>query len=301
MIFVEDLNSTELGLKMGPKDMGKRDIDELFNAALDVAELPGTSSPKYVRAEAQQEAEIDGAVWVAQAVVSASSGSNTQLYDQTWQLYQRHGLRHVKDGATLLEIVKSVNRSRENAFAKFENHIRAFMQVRNYSSSESIRYLCSGLLPRIIHSTNENYFALLAQTRELHLAHTDFWEGGPAASLITYHSEKLLMARLHAVHRRDFILQMHVYLQDSAQKQFYHDTTTESLWGHIASLATAMGWERVTEVLVVEEEMEERFETVVMEVGEEMEAMVGEEVAVPSPQYAAIARVEPYIRNLTWE
>jgi len=98
-----------------------------------------------------------------------------------------------------------------------------------------------------VYATYENYFALLAQTRELHLAHTDMWEGGPAATLITYHSEKLLMARLHAVHWRDLIFRcMHVYLRDSAQKQFYHDTMTESLWGRIASLASTLGTRKTT-------------------------------------------------------
>jgi len=39
MVFGEDLNLLELGLKMGPKDMQKRNVDKLFDVALDVAEL----------------------------------------------------------------------------------------------------------------------------------------------------------------------------------------------------------------------------------------------------------------------
>mmetsp|Transcript_5012 Transcript_5012/g.7695 ORF Transcript_5012/g.7695 Transcript_5012/m.7695 type:complete len:256 (+) Transcript_5012:1679-2446(+) len=240
MIFGEEVNSVELGLKMGPPDMRKRDIDKLFDAALDVAEFPGTLSPKYVRQEGQREAEVDGAVKVVQAVVSVTRGANTRLYDFTWQSYNRHGMRHIKDPATLIDTIKGVYKSQENAFTKFENRIRAFMQVRNYSKSDITRYLCSGVLPGIVHATYDNYFALLAQARELHMAHTDLWEGGPAASLVAYHSEKLLFCRMHAIHRQDMIYQVYMYLRDSARKKFYHDSMTESLWGRIASLTTAM-------------------------------------------------------------
>jgi len=72
-------------------------------------------------------------------------------------------MRQIKDAATLIDTLKGVWKSQENAFTRFENRIRAFMQVRNYSGSDITRYLCGGLLPRIVHSTYKNCYALLAQ------------------------------------------------------------------------------------------------------------------------------------------
>lgn len=220
----------------GPPGMRAKDVDELFEAALDVSELPGTSVSKYVKAEAQLEAETQGAMQVAQAVIQAQGGSGSKVYDQTWMSIRRHGLRYVKDGATLLEVTKNVKKAKEAAFQKQTNRIFDFMIRRNYDEGEVDLYLASGFLPRIVAASFENYYSLLVQARELHMSHPEPWDGGPADTLVQHHSEKLLMLRMNAESRRDLILRTYAYLRDSAQKSYYHESQTEALWDRMSTL-----------------------------------------------------------------
>lgn len=222
--------------KAGPPGMRLKDTDELFEAALDVAELPGTSISKYIKAEAQMDAETQGAMQVAQAVIQAHGGSGAKVYDQTWMSIRRHGLRYVKDGRSLLEVAKNVMKAKDTAFTKQSNRIFDFMTRRNYEEDEIDVYLASGFLPRIVAASFENYHALLVHARELHMNHPDPWEGGPACTLITYHSDKLLTIRMNAESRRDMILRTYVHLRDSAQKSFYHESITEAIWDQMSTL-----------------------------------------------------------------
>lgn len=221
----------------GPPGMRTKDTDELFEAALDVSELPGTSVSKYIKAEAQLDAETQGAMQVAQAVIQAHGGSGAKVYDQTWMSIRRHGLRYVKDGATLLEVTKNVKKAKEAAFTRQTNRIYDFMCRRNYNEEEIDLYLAGGFLPKIVAASFENYYSLLVQARELHMNHPDEWEGGPAASLINHHSEKLLTIRMNADSRRDLILRTYVHLRDSARRSFYHESQTEALWDRMATLS----------------------------------------------------------------
>jgi hypothetical protein len=111
------------------------------------------------------------------------------------------------------------------------------MYHRHYDAEVIDDYVKHGFLSRLTQITFRNYSSLLSTLRQL-AYHPKFWGEGPAQSMLTFHSDKLLQVREHALTRQAPILQTYIYLQDAKAKSFYHESMTESLQDRLADLST---------------------------------------------------------------
>ena len=203
---------------MGPEGMSKKATDELFETTMDVTALPGTCTSKYLHLNAGQQAEVNGEIQVTTAIVQAISGSTSNVYDATWKQMNRHGLRLVKNGDTLEDVVSNVYEGRDTVFEAQANRIRVFMSNHYYNDQEIEEYLHGGLLSKIIQASWDYYYNLLVAARELNTKHHEYWATGPAFSMLKYHSDKLQLIQMNSDSRQQLILYSYGYLQDATKK-----------------------------------------------------------------------------------
>jgi hypothetical protein len=233
-IFGMAINGREIAAAAGPPDMRTRDADELFNAAVDVTSLPGMFSG----GGSAQNDEVERTTQMAASLLSTAIGKKAQIHDSLWKTAKRHALNQIRTVDGLFKFVKKVGKAENPAFEQQENALQLFMYHRHYDAEVIDDYVEHGFLSRLTQRTFQNYSSLLSAIRQLAYDHPKFWGEGPAKSMLTFHSDKLLQVREHALTRQALILQTYIYLRDAKAKSFYHESMTESLWDRLADLST---------------------------------------------------------------
>jgi hypothetical protein len=151
---------------------------------------------------------------------------------------KRHALKQIRMVVSLFKFVKRVGKAETPALEQQENALQLFMYHRHSDAEVIDNYIEHGFLSRLTQSTFQNYSSLLSTIRQLAYDHPKFWGEGPAKSMLTFHSDKLVQVREHALTRQALTLQTYIYLRDAKSKSFYHESMTESLWDHLADLLT---------------------------------------------------------------
>jgi hypothetical protein len=148
-------------------------------------------------------------------------------------------MRQINSATSLFKFVKAVGKAEEPAFEQQENALQLFMFSRHYDENAINEFTIHGLLPRLTRATLKHYSSLLSTIRQLAFDHSEqAWSKGPAQAMLSFHSDKLLQVRSHALTRKALILQTYVYLRDASAKGFYHESMTESLWTRLAELSS---------------------------------------------------------------
>ena len=232
-VFGMSINGTKLDKAIAPADLRTKEQSEFYNAAVDVTSLPGGWNPQKGRGlqdellfnESQKVASLAATILAASTRVR----SNMEIRDTSYNSLTRHSMGRIRDRESLFEFVGKLSRSREPAFQQQANLIQQFMYARHYSEAYATEYLQNGLLPRLVRLTFENFYELANAIRQLAFDHPN-WETGPSKAMLEHHADKLWSIREMAITRKQLILQMYVYLQDSQAKGFYHESMSEALW-----------------------------------------------------------------------
>jgi hypothetical protein len=233
------ITGVEIDQATGPPDSRRKDVGELYNTAVDITALPGMLGSNRGMEETSEDARntTEMAATLIASVVGRSQRSSS-IHDSMWQSIRRHALSQIKGPDSLFKFVKAVDKDREAAFEKQDFAIQNLLSHRHYSEASIEEYLLNGLLPRLTRESFRCYTNLLSAIRQLAYDHIDrgLWDGGPAKSMLDYHSFKLLQVRRHAMSRKMLILRTYVYLRDADAKGFYHASMTETLWDRVAQL-----------------------------------------------------------------
>jgi hypothetical protein len=217
---------------MGPEDFRTKDTTELYNAAADIAAIPGMLGVnRSLDEDARNTTEM-----AATLIATAVGNGRRSIHDSMWQGARRNALDQIKDREGLFSFVKAVDKDKEAAFEKQDQAIQTLLFHRHYSETSIDEYLRNGLLPRITRESFRCYSNLLSTIRQLAFDHGTLWEGGPAKAMLDYHSFKLLQARRHALSRKMLVLRTYAYLRDAESKSFYNESMTEGLWDRLAVL-----------------------------------------------------------------
>jgi hypothetical protein len=158
-----------------------------------------------------------------------------EIQDTSWNCTIRHSLGKVKNREDLFDFVKKLRKSKKAAFKQEANLMQHFMHQRHYNGKFIREHSRSSLLSLITKRSYRSFFDLGDAVRQLAF---DFgqWEGGPAKSMLLFHSEKLMEICLFAVSRKQLILQICTYLRNAQAKDFYHESMAGALWERIGSL-----------------------------------------------------------------
>jgi hypothetical protein len=223
----------ELDKEMGPDDLRKKDMAELYGAAADIAAIPGMlGTNRSLDEDARNTTEM-AATLIATAVGHRQRGA---IHDSMWQGSRRNALDQIRDREGLFKFVKAVDKDKDAVFEKQDQALQTLLFHRHYSETSVDEYIRNGLLPRIVRDSFRCYSNLLSTIRQLAFDHGTHWEGGPAKAMLEYHSSKLLQVRRHALTRRMLVLRTYVYLRDAESKAYYHESMTEDLWARMALL-----------------------------------------------------------------
>ena len=236
-IFGTRITSESLDEILLPEGTRKKDVEDYFNGAVDVTHLPGMLSSGLLSMAGGDTAVADEAertTEMATTMLATTLGSKLRLHDAMWSTEKKHALRQVVDKESLVLFVKEVDKSKKPAFERQERAFTQLMLQRRYEEDFIDEWLRNGPLCIVMRESYNNYYALLNKIRQLAYDHDHIWEGGPAHSLLQYHSDKLLRIRKFALSRRDMILRTYSYLRDAAQRDFYHESMTASIWDRLA-------------------------------------------------------------------
>jgi hypothetical protein len=237
-IYGMSINGITIDKEVSPDSMRRTDRGAMYAAAVDVTSLPGGwNSNKGVSEELFQETQ-KMAQLTQTIMASTNKLQGMEIQDTSWNSTIRHSLGKVKNREDLFEFVKKLRKSKKAAFKQETNLIQHFMYLRHYNGSFIREYSRSSLLSLITKRSFKSFFDLGDAVRQLAFDHGQ-WEGGPAKSMLLFHSEKLMEIRQFAVSRKQLILQIYTYLRDAQAKDFYHESMAGAIWERIGSLQMA--------------------------------------------------------------
>jgi hypothetical protein len=237
-VFEKDVTGTAIDKVIGPEGLSAKDADQLYNLAVDVASLPGMYISRQDN-NVDEDAEATRTTQMAATLLATAINKRAQIHDSLWKTRSRHGLKDVKDEASFFELVQSVGKAEKHAFEHQEICLRGLLAKRHYDQRSVDNYVQHGLLLRITRDSFQYYKDLLNHARELQYRHKGVWEGGPAESMISYHSKELYAIRLYAPSKKVLVLRTYTYLRDVKAKSFYDESMTEALWDRFAALSKA--------------------------------------------------------------
>jgi hypothetical protein len=100
--------------EMGPDDLRKKDLVELYGAAADIAAIPGMlGTNRSLEEDARTTTEMTANL-IATAVGHRKRGS---VQDSMWQGTQRNALDQIRDREGLFKFVKAVDKDKEAVLA----------------------------------------------------------------------------------------------------------------------------------------------------------------------------------------
>jgi hypothetical protein len=215
--------------------MRRADRGAMCTAAVDVSSSPGGwNSNKGVSEELRQETQ-KMAQLTQTTMASTNKLQGMEIQDAYWNSTIRHSLGKVKNRKDLFNFVKKLRKSKKAAFKQEANLMQHFMHQRHCNGKFIREHSGSSLLSLITERSHRSFFDLGDAVRQLAF---DFgqWEGGPAKSVLLFHSEKLMEIRQFAVSRKQLVLQIHTCLRDAQAKDFHHESMAGALWERVGSL-----------------------------------------------------------------
>ena len=227
-----------IDLAMGPQGLKPRDFEQLAGAALDILNLPGTSNAAGDRGEKTEEP--DSTATLVATVMAAnyrSRRSGVVALDPQWKAASRTRVQRVANRAALAAFVGRLEKCEKSSFKQEKDSMASVLRHRMYSEGAIKRYYKNGLLPRITRESFRLYWRLLSMIRTEAYKY-DEWENSPASAMLAFHTEKLMDLRMNAISKKQLLYMVYIYLRESSEKGFYHESLTASLWTHWMDVKT---------------------------------------------------------------
>ena len=236
-IFKLPVAGTDIKTAMAPAGISKKDVKKFFNTAVDVTSFPGEFSLSSSHDDSLNP--LESASEMTSRVLTLTGREKGEYQDdKLWAQATRHGLRKLTDPGDTFAVITKYRTRISSALEQQDTVFASIMSRRNFSERKIKEYCETGLLPRIIQSTNEYYLRLLYEIQHLQGQHPHLRSGtdSPARAMLDHHREKLGEIRRNSFDRTHLIFNMYTYLRDAAEVNFMDSKMHRALWNHMAFL-----------------------------------------------------------------
>ena len=230
MISGHQIKDPSFRKALAPDDMRRKDVDGLLETTVDVTALPGVCS-HCLNNEIEFFDEVQGMTDMATAMLATNLGKKAQLHDVQWKQPRKVALAKAKTRRYIQSLLEEVREAESPAFELQEDNIRAYLQNRNYREEEVEDCLGKGLIPRLSLLSFKHCTHLIDHIKQISDKH-GVWEGGLAEATLLHCQKGLWKVRQHSPTHNTFILKMHIFLRDEADKSFFSPKMNEVLWRH---------------------------------------------------------------------
>jgi hypothetical protein len=207
----------------GADGMEPKDVERLYDCAIDVVSLPGMY-------QATDMADMDAAERLTSVMSVALGKDRRSRGDHLWRTTGRNALGTIRTKDDFMLLVGRITDYKDAAFRRQDEGMRLVLDKAGYKDSEAKEFLKSGGLPRLIQDTYTFYMELLMHIQRMAVNSQGSWKDSQAGALTQYHSDKLLSLRNGASHRRSFLLSTYTYLRDSRTQKFTDVSMVAKLW-----------------------------------------------------------------------
>lgn len=222
------IDSDKLLQATGPPDMSPKEIDKIYDYAVDVVSLPG-------RYQITDLTTVDDVEKFSGIMSAALHRGKTRRGDPLWNTASRHPLGGVKSRDGFTDHIENVSKSRKGAFKQQQTQIRNFLRQQGYSSKDADVYISSGGLIYLVNQTYSFYTEFLQHVQALAYKSSGSWKGTQAQTVLSHYSDKLQTIRCNAVNKRDLLLRSYACLRDARHNSYSEISFVSKMWQQVDS------------------------------------------------------------------
>jgi hypothetical protein len=167
---------------------------------------------------------------LTEAVTASLGGRQESRLHVTFRTKSNNGLGQIVVRADLLDTAEKTQRSQ-------------FIRVlgdQGYSYDETLVYLQTGILPRLIRDTYSCYLSMLTEMAAAAInSPSHNWSTGLAYTMIKYHSNKLSLQRCQVASYRELMYLNYTYMRTAKEKKYYVEGISKELWNWFPAITDA--------------------------------------------------------------